>query len=312
MTSFPSGSPTVAPAAHGTICAGEGAPDMSDGFVLGTLAALSWGLADVSVTYLARRAGFFRTLLFTHAAGVALLAVVALALGDLPGPSTPELLALAALGGVGVAAYAGFYRALELGPIAIVSPIASSNGAVVVVLAVLVLGESLTTMQALGCLLVLGFIVLAAIEPRGAPGGEEGGSGIPLAVLTVASFGAYLFGLATLSDDLGWLLPILVARSATVAILAAVAVARPPAGAGRLGRLGLLACLGAGMLDATGYLAFNRGAEVGEVAITSAAAAAYPVIPILVGLAALRERVAWHQLVGVAGVLCGMVVLSLG
>ena len=48
------------------------------------------------------------------------------------------------------------------------------------------------------------------------------------------------------------------------------------------------------------------------MAITSAAAAAYPVIPILVGLLALRERIAWRQLVGVAGVLCGMVVLSLG
>jgi uncharacterized membrane protein len=36
------------------------------------------------------------------------------------------------------------------------------------------------------------------------------------------------------------------------------------------------------------------------------------VIPILVGLLALRERVASHQLVGVAGVLGGMIVLSLG
>jgi drug/metabolite transporter (DMT)-like permease len=285
---------------------------MSDGVVLGTLAALAWGVADVSVTYLARRAGFFRTLLFSHAAGVGLLAVVALALDDLPGASTGQLLALAALGVVGVAAYAGFYRALELGPIAIVSPIASSNGAIVVLLAVLVLDESLTSVQALGCLLVLGFIVLAALEPRPATRGEVGGRGVPLALMTAASFGAYLFGLAALSDELGWLMPILVARTATVALLAAVAVARPPAAAGSPGRLWLLGCLAAGMLDATGYLAFNRGAEVGEVAITSAAAAAYPVIPILVGLAALREREAWHQLVGVAGVLCGMVVLSLG
>jgi drug/metabolite transporter (DMT)-like permease len=263
------------------------------------------------VTYLARRAGFFRALLVTHAAGVALLAVVALALDDLPGPSAGQLVALAAVGLVGVAAYAGFYRALELGPIAIVSPIASSNGAIVVLLAVLVLDESLTSVQALGCVLVLGFIALAAVEPR-ATRSEGGRGGIPLALLTAASFGAYLFGLATLSDELGWLVPILAARTATVAVLAAVAVARPPSAAGSLGRLGLLGCVGAGMLDATGYLAFNRGAEVGEVAITSAAAAAYPVIPILVGLAALRERVAWHQLVGVGGVLCGMVVLSLG
>ena len=272
---------------------------MSDGFVLGSLAALAWGLADVSVTYLSRRGGFFTTLLYTQTAGVALLVVVALGVDDLPGASGADLLALAALGPVAVAAYAGFYRALELGPIAIVSPIASSNGAIVVLLAVLVLGESLTALQALGCVLVLGFIGLAALEPGGGRA-EESANGIRLALVTALSFG------------LGWLLPVLVARTAAVAILAAVAAARPPPRRGSLGRLGLLGCVGAGALDAAGYLAFNRGGEIGEVAITSAAAAAYPVIPILVGLFALRERIAWSQLVGVGGVLCGMVVLSLG
>jgi drug/metabolite transporter (DMT)-like permease len=284
---------------------------MSDGFVLGTLAAIAWGLADVFVTYVSRRGGFFRTLLLSQAFGVALLVVVALALDDLPGPSTAQLLALVALGPVAVAAYAGFYRALELGPIAIVSPIASANGAVVVLLAVLVLGESLTAVQAVGCFLVLGFIVLAAREPRAEPA-ERNRSGIRLALVASAAFGGYLFALATMSDELGWLVPILIARSVTVAIIATVAVARPPPNRGSLGRLGLLGCLGAGLLDASGYLVFNRGAEIGEVAITSAAAAAYPVIPILVGLFMLRERIAWHQLVGVGGVLCGMVVLSLG
>jgi drug/metabolite transporter (DMT)-like permease len=285
---------------------------MSNGFVLGTLAAITWGFADVLVTYISRRGGFFKTLLFTQIFGVALLVVVALALDDLPGPSTAQLVALAALGPVAVAAYGGFYKALELGPIAIVSPIASANGAVVVLLAVLVLGESLSGVQALGCLLVLGFIVLAALEPKAAAATEGNGSGIRLALVASAAFGGYLFALAALSEELGWLVPILIARSITVAILAAVALTRAPPAPGPLGRIGVLGCMGAGALDASGYLVFNRGAEIGEVAITSAAAAAYPVIPILVGLVALRERVARRQLVGVAGVLCGMVVLSLG
>jgi drug/metabolite transporter (DMT)-like permease len=284
---------------------------MSNGFVLGTLAALAWGLADVFVTYLSRRGGFFKTLLLSQVFGVALLVVVALTLDDLPGPSTAQVLALVALGPVAVAAYAGFYRALELGPIAIVSPIASANGAIVVLLAVLVLGESLTALQALGCFLVLGFIVLAAREPK-AESATGNGSGIRLALIASIAFGCYLFALATLSDDLGWLVPILIARSVTVAIVAAVAVARPPPSRGQLGRLGLVGCICAGLFDACGYLAYNRGGEIGEVAITSAAASAYPVIPILVGLFALRERIAWHQLVGVGGVLGGMVVLSLG
>jgi drug/metabolite transporter (DMT)-like permease len=285
---------------------------MSNGFVLGTLAALVWGFADVCVTYVSRRGGFFRTLLISQAVGVAVLLIIAATLADLPGPSAVQLLALAGLGPVAVAAYGGFYRALELGPIAIVSPIASANGAVVVVLAVIVLGESLSSLQALGCMLVLGFIVLAALEPKVEPVGEGNGSGIRLALVASVAFGGYLFGLATFSDDLGWLVPVLIARAMTVAILAAVAATRPPPAPGALGRIGLVGCLAAGVLDATGYLAFNRGAEIGEVAITTAAAASYPVIPILVGLFGLRERVAWHQLVGVAGVLGGMVVLSLG
>jgi drug/metabolite transporter (DMT)-like permease len=284
---------------------------MSDGFVLGTLAAVAWGLADVVVTYVSRRGGFFKTLLLTHAVGVALLVVVALALESLPGPSAAQLLALGALGPVAIAAYAGFYRSLELGPIAIVSPIVSANGAIVVLLAVVVLGESLTAVQALGCFLVLGFIVLAAREPE-ADGEHGDGVGIRLALVASAAFGVYLFGLAVMAEDLGWLVPILVVRSVALGLLAAAAVAGPPPSRGSLGRLGLLGSVGAGLLDASGYLAFNRGGEIGEVAITSAAAAAYPVIPILVGLLALRERIAWHQLVGVGGVLGGMVVLSLG
>jgi drug/metabolite transporter (DMT)-like permease len=285
---------------------------VSNGFVLGTLAALAWGLADVFITYLSRRSGFFRTLLLTQAVGVGVLVVVAIAVNDLPGPSTAQLLALVALAPVAVAAYGGFYKALELGPIAIVSPIASANGAVVVLLAVVVLGESLSSLQALGCLLVLGFIVLAALERKPEAAGDESRSGIRLALVASAAFGGYLFVLATFTDDLGWLVPVLIARAMTVAILATVAVTKAPASLGALGRMGMAGCVVAGALDATGYLVFNRGAEIGELAITSAAASSYPVIPILVGLVALRERVAGHQLLGVAGVLFGMVVLSLG
>jgi drug/metabolite transporter (DMT)-like permease len=284
---------------------------VSNGFVLGTLSAIAWGVTDIFITYVSRRAGFFRTLLLSQFLGVCLLVALAIAIGDLPGASAGQLLALAALAPVAVAAYGGFYRALELGPIAIVSPIVSANGVVVVVLALLVLGESLSAGQALGCVLVLGSIVLAALEPQRVIEEAGAGSGVRLAIVASASFGGYLFGLAVLSEELGWLVPILLSRTVAVAILATVEVTGrvPPAERIR-GRL-VLACLAAGILDASGYLAFNRGAEMGEVALTGAAASAYPVIPIVVGLVALRERVATHQLVGVAGVIGGMVVLSL-
>jgi drug/metabolite transporter (DMT)-like permease len=285
---------------------------VSNGFVLGTLSAIAWGSTDLFVTYVSRRIGFFRTLLLSQFLGVCMLVVIAIAIGDLPGASIAQLIALVAVAPMALVAYGGFYRALELGPIAIVSPIVSANGAVVVVLALLILSESLSAVQAVGCVLVLGSIILAALEPRAVIEEAGAGSGVRLAIVASLAFGGYLFGMAVLSDDLGWLVPILVTRAVTVAALATVELAGRVRPVGRVDGRAVLACLSAGLLDASGYLAFNRGAEIGEVALTGAAASAYPVIPIVWGLVALRERVARHQLVGVAGVLTGMVVLSLG
>ena len=143
------------------------------------------------------------------------------------------------------------------------------------------------------------FIVLAAVEPTAER--LAGASGIRLALAATVVFGLYLFALTTLTDDLGWLLPILLTRAVAVTLMAAFFAARPDGDRRPLGRAIVLACVAAGALDAFGYLMFNRGAELGEVAITSAAASAYPLIPILVGLIAYRERVAWYQLVGVGG-----------
>lgn len=283
---------------------------MNNGFLLGATAALAWGLTDIIVVQWARRVGVVRTLLTVQGSGVLLMALLAVLLGEDLSLSGAQWAAIAVLGALSFGAYMGFYRALELGPIAIVSPIASSNGAMIVVLAVIVLGESLTAGQAVGITLVLTFIVLASIEP--AAERLAGTSGIRWALGATIVFGLYLFFLTTLADELGWLLPILLTRAVAVTFVVALFAARPDGQKRPLGKLGLVACAGAGALDALGYLLFNRGAEIGEVAITSAAASSYPLIPILVGLIAYRERVAWYQLVGVAGVLVGMVVLSLG
>jgi drug/metabolite transporter (DMT)-like permease len=285
---------------------------VSNGFVLGTLSAIAWGSTDLFVTYVSRRIGFFRTVLLSQFLGLCMLATMAIAIVEVPAASAGQLLALVVIAPMAVVAYGGFYRALELGPIAIVSPIISANGVVVVVLALLVLSESLSAVQAVGCVLVLGSIVVAALEPRAVIEEAGAGSGVRLAIVAALAFGGYLFGMAVLSEELGWLLPILVTRAVTVAVLATLQLAGRMPEAGPLGGRAVLACLAAGVLDASGYLAFNRGAEIGEVALTGAAASAYPVIPIVSGLLALRERVALHQLIGVAGVIGGMVVLSVG
>jgi drug/metabolite transporter (DMT)-like permease len=310
------------PSPDGRICAAAPYPrsarrdksiggPLNSGFALGAAAALAWGVADVIVTYYSRRIGYLRALVVIHGLSLVPLALLALVV-DPPEPvTTGSLVSAAALGPVAVVAYMGFYKALELGPISIVSPIVSAFGAVVVLLALLVLGDSLTEVQAIGCVLVLSCVLLASIETSGSD--HAGATGIALSLVACFAFGLYLFLQGELADELGWLLPILVSRTVAVLILCALLAAMPgPEPRHALGRAGVAGCAATGALEASAYLFFNRGAELGEIALTGAAVSAYPVIPILVGLFALRERVARHQLVGVAGVLVGMVVLSLG
>lgn len=263
------------------------------------------------ITLYARRLGYLRALVVIHGLSLIPLGLLAFVVAPPESVTFEGLAEAAALGPIAVIAYMGFYRGLELGPISIVSPIVSAFGAVVVLLALLVLGDSLTEIQATGCVLVLSFVLLASIETSGSD--RAGATGIALSLMACFAFGFYLFLQGQLADELGWLLPILVSRVVAVAMLCAL-LARRPVAEPRLplGVAGVVGCAATGALEASAYLFFNRGAELGEIAITGAAVSAYPVIPILIGLFALHERVARHQLVGVAGVLVGMVVLSLG
>ena len=67
----------------------------------------------------------------------------------------------------------------------------------------------------------------------------------------------------------------------------------------------------AGLTDAAGLLAFARGGQVGQVAVTAAVSSIYPVIPLAAGLVLFGERLRASQLLGVALVVAGLVMLGL-
>jgi drug/metabolite transporter (DMT)-like permease len=285
---------------------------MSSGVVLGASAALCWGVVDVAIAWLARRAPFVSVAFVVQAASLAILVALAVALGDAPELNAGQWVAIAALGPVGTIAYLAFYRALQLGPIAIVSPIASANGAIVVVLAVVLLGDTLTATQAVGAAVVICCVVLAAVEPgERVPANPVDGDGIRLAVLATMMFGGYLFSLVALAEPLGWLLPILLTRMTGMPLLAVVVARRRERPWRLLGPGALVLACAVGFLESGGFLLFNRGAEIGQAALTSAAAATYPLLPIACGLLLLHERLRSHQVVGIAGVLAGMALLAL-
>ncbi|MCC6224571.1 MAG: DMT family transporter [Thermoleophilia bacterium] len=282
------------------------------GIGLGLAAALCWGFADYFATLASRRTGAVRTVLGFHLAAIAVLAVVVAATGALDGLTGEQALVLAGVGAIGWVSYLGFYRALAIGPISIVSPIVSGYAVVAVILAVLLLGERLGGGEVAAVLVVFGGVALASIDPRVLRVRERVQIlGIALAVLTMFSIGAFVFGVSYYSDELGWLGPIFLGRVFTGALIALTAARggqwrfpdRSPATIGLIGTV-------AG-LDTAGYVAFNVGVQQAETSLVATAAAPYAVVPIVLGVAVLRERPAPLQWLGVALVIGGLVLLGL-
>jgi drug/metabolite transporter (DMT)-like permease len=282
------------------------------GIALGLTAALCWGLSDVCATFASRRASPFGIVLGFHALSIAALLVAVAFVGGLGAATGEAVLVLLANGLAGASAYVFFYRALAAGPISIVSPIVSGYAAVTVVLAVLVLGERLGGGEIMAVVVAFAGVLLASADVRQLQRIErQEVRGILLAVFAMSLIGVFLFWIAYYTEELGWLVPILLGRIFTAVFLVAAAVGGRSWRLGERSRLVLGLIVAIATLDTVGYVAFNVGVQHDETSLVATAAAPYAIVPIVVGVAFLHERPAPSQWVGVAAVIAGIVLLGL-
>jgi len=279
--------------------------------LFGIGAALGRGTADYLAALATRRVGTFRTTFGMQASSLVIFGALGAATGELPPFTREALVAALAMGALAAIMLASLYRALALGPIAIVSPVVAANAAVTVALAVPLLGETLSALQLGAIAATIAGIALASTDLRvvrvtfGRPA-----PGVRLALLSMVGFGVLGYLIAIASRSFGPLGMVLILRAGTTFYLALFGLAmfrgRPlrPLGAS-LAPIVLI-----GILDTTANLAFGLGAIAGYAAIVATGASSYPLIPFALGLGVLRERVAPNQVVGVALLVAGLVALG--
>ena len=193
---------------------------MSLGLELGLTAALCWGSTDVSAALAGRRLGSLGVAAIVQ--GTSLVAVIALALVRGAGlPTRPEDTVAALVNGVlASVAYLSFFTALRIGPVSVVSPVVAAYGGLTVVLAVLVRGESLAPLQALGAAIATAGVVLTGlVSDRGWRGTRLVGRGVAFALVAMVSFAILTVGLAGPIRSAGWLPVLLVSRTANGATI---------------------------------------------------------------------------------------------
>jgi len=283
--------------------------------LFGILSATLAGVADFFAALVSRKLGSFLTLLYMVASS-ALLLLVAQAVWS-PGVwlTWQDTAVMCGIGAAALLGYLAFYRALALGPVAVVSPIAACDGAVAALIGVALIGEALLPGHCLAiAFLVLG-VALAATNLRELRQGLGLHSKGPLlALVTMAGFGVAIAGIGYMAERYqSFLLPIVVLRGCIfLQMLAAGGMVgcRPaPCGWGVV-----LAAVGVGLLDTGSLLALAQGMVVdpgARVSLLGPLYGAYPVVTVVLAQLFLKEKLVANQWVGVALVVLGTTVISL-
>ncbi len=271
--------------------------------VLALASSAVWGTADFSGGLLSRRLPAFAVTVVSQAAGFAPLLVALGVRGSLDWRGFGFGLLAGVGGGAGLAA---FYRALSLGTMSVVSPIAACSAVVPFVIS-LASGERPGALALVGAVVALGGAVLASAEERRSESRERSRA-IALAVVAAVALGVFIYFLGLGSREGDALSTLVGARTGSLATLVAGAlVFRAQV---RVPRRALAAVAAVGLLDVAANALFAFASGHGLLSLVSVLGSLYPVMTVLLAHVVLHERLTRVQQVGIALALAGVAAIA--
>lgn len=281
-----------------------------------------WGMTDVSGSVASRRFGSLRVLAGAHLIGFSVLVLLALMLGTTI-PTDPAILVSAvAVGLSGAGAYLAFFTGLRIGPLAVVSPTVAAFGGLTVVLSVVLLGETLGPLQAIGAALAtIGVVLVGFVSDGGLRATRIVGPGVLLGVVALVLFAVMTVASSGPVREVGWLEFSLLSRTVNVVAIWFLLVASvttrsrvflPFLAAGEeRSRVGALAIVTAGLFDIVGLVSFTIGLERAETWIVGLASSFGPAVAVIFAVLFMRERLRRSQWIGLAILAAGLVAVAL-
>jgi drug/metabolite transporter (DMT)-like permease len=255
--------------------------------------------------------------------GTAVLAAFLALTGRWPALDPSIIPPSAVLALAGLIPLAFLYRAFALGPIAIISPIVASYAALGVIGIVIFLGERLTLGQAAAIGLTFVGVVTASTDVREVRGflsrsarddGRERGGlplGIRLGVFATIGFGIWSVLVSAASRTYDPFALVLVWRLCGIVMVAIYLVWRRIGLAPLRDARALAIVTVVGVLDTAANLLLMIGIATGFASFVMTGSGAYPLIPAVLAILVLRERLAPNQYLGVAILIAGLVALGL-
>ncbi|MCE8555110.1 DMT family transporter [Ruegeria pomeroyi] len=263
---------------------------------LGLIAALCWGLHDITIRYLSRTVPLMGALAVVLATGLAFQASV---LAASEGARLPQGAALWLSIGSGLAflvASLGLYFAFERGPVRLVAPIIGAYPILSLLFAFLA-GSPVGADQVLAVLVIVGAVgVVAGLSGDSDDPAPPKGPTIALSLIAAIGFAA-TFKLGQLAATLdGELNATLLARvTALVLLLALIVIRRQTL---RVGAAALLPLVVMGLLDGVALLAVISAGVLDHPQLAAVASSMFGLITIVLAWAFLRESMSRPQWAG--------------
>ena len=208
-----------------------------------------------------------------------------------------------------------YFKALQLGDVSRVAPVDKMSTVLTVIMAVLLLGESLSALGAAGLVLVtIGtLLMLRAEDLRALPRALAGGGGWLLYALGAALFAALTailgkIGIAAVPSDLGTAI-----RTGIVLVMAwvMVGVAGRLGSATRVPRGEMIWILLSGAATCASWLCYFRALQDGPASVVVPIDKLSVLVSVAFSVLVLREHVGVRALLGLAMLVVGTVALAL-
>ena len=299
--------------------------------IAGLGAATAFAASTLASTRATRLIGATSTVAWVTAVGLPIAVVAALA--DRSGLSASALPWLAIAGFGNVAGLMLAYRALRVGPVSVVAPIVSTEGAMAALFSVAAGGSiSFGLLGALGLVVAGGALTAASASDApdsSFPGGRSTRLAAVLAIIAAVLFGAGLYATGQIgrSLPLGWAA---LAPRATGAALVALPIAisfltfhglsyvidvyrRRIAPSKSLVDLLLYISffphLVAGPAEVIGFVCVGLGSRT-DVAVTAVLASQFAAVAVIGAVFLFGERLGWPQRIGIIGVAIGTALVA--
>jgi drug/metabolite transporter (DMT)-like permease len=281
--------------------------------IFGLVAALGWGLADFFGALAGRRIGAIGTVISGQVLSAVFMTAVLLVTGESLEPLRPNVGLVVMNGAVAAFAYVTHYKALELGPVAVVSPIGAGYAVVGVTLAILILGERPSALALTGAgVAVIGVALVSTDLKKLREGIKHQVPGLWWSVAAAIGFGVAGFLLGWISQRAGWIPGLWGSRVAQVVFFVPLAMVFRREVSQLRPSFGLWIALLAGAADVVGVVGYSIGSTHGFVSIVLAASAVFPLIAVALSIAVFKERMVANQYLGIVLVVGGLLLLGLG